>query len=247
MANCLVPYSPLSVLKPVAPDVWIVDGPEIRMSYFLGSMPFTTRMTVLRLRDGSLWLHSPTAAEPDLVESIRALGPVRFLVAPNRLHYWWIGEWKERFPDARAFAAPGVRASARRRFAGFDDDLLPGVSPEFAAEIDQIWMRGAVMTEVEFFHRATRTLVLTDMIENFEPDRIACWHLRALTRLGGVADPDGSTPRDLRATFWGSRKTARRAVETMLAWKPERVLLAHGRCYLANADSELRRAFRWLL
>jgi hypothetical protein len=65
--------------------------------------------------------------------------------------------------------------------------------------------------------------------------------------LGGVADPHGSTPRDMRLTFWGRRASARRTVEEMLSWRPERVLLAHGRCYLANADAELRRAFRWLL
>ena len=28
------------------------------------------------------------------------------------------------------------------------------------------------MTEVEFFHHPTRTLVLTDFIENFEPSKL---------------------------------------------------------------------------
>jgi hypothetical protein len=42
-------YEPLNVLKLVAEDLWIVDGPIVRMSYFLGSMPFPTRMVVVRL------------------------------------------------------------------------------------------------------------------------------------------------------------------------------------------------------
>jgi hypothetical protein len=31
----------------------------------------------------------------------------------------------------------------------------------------------------------------------------------------------------------------------MLAWAPERIVVAHGRCYLQDATNELRRAFRW--
>ncbi len=246
MSSCLAPYYPLNTLKPVAENVWIVDGPEIRMRYFVGSMPFTTRMTVVRLADGSLWLHSPTALDEDLIRTLAALGPIRFLVAPNRLHYWWIGEWKARYPEARAYAAPGVRETARNRFSAFDADLDGGPPAAWAGEIDQVALHGAYMTEIAFLHRPSRTLVLTDMIENFELDRVRCWHLRALMRFGAVADPHGSTPRDLRATFWGRRKAARMAVQEMVDWRPQRVLLSHGRCYLTDARWELERAFRWI-
>ena len=43
-------------------DIWIIHGPIIR---FYG-LPFTTRATVVRLDDGTVWLHSPTAYHPDL-------------------------------------------------------------------------------------------------------------------------------------------------------------------------------------
>ena len=36
-------------------------------------------------------------------------------------------------------------------------------------------------------------------------------------------------------------------VQTMLAWEPLRVILAHGRWYPDHAEAELRRAFRWAL
>ena len=45
-------YEPVNTLKPVADDVWIVDGPEIQMSYpYLPffKLPFPTRMTIVRL------------------------------------------------------------------------------------------------------------------------------------------------------------------------------------------------------
>lgn len=80
------PYAPLNVPKPFAENVWIVDGPEIRMDYGPTSMPFPTRMTVVRLASDELWVHSPIAPDPALFERIEALGPVRHLIAPNSLH-----------------------------------------------------------------------------------------------------------------------------------------------------------------
>lgn len=102
------------------------------------------------------------------------------------------------------------------------------------------------MTEAVFFHRPSRTLVLTDFIENFEPRKLG-WFSRLLTKLGGAQDPNGSMPRDMRLTFSKRRDALKAAVETMIAWNPVRIVLAHGRWYEKDGTHELRRAFRWLL
>ena len=60
-------YEPLNTLKPVAPDIWVIDGPAIR---FYG-LPFSTRATVVRLAGGDLWVHSPTALTEALAEDLR--------------------------------------------------------------------------------------------------------------------------------------------------------------------------------
>ncbi|WP_026379658.1 DUF4336 domain-containing protein [Afifella pfennigii] len=244
--SCLKPYEPLNTLKPIAEDVWIVDGPKISMRYVVGSLPFTTRMTVLRLSDGGLVLHSPTPLTEELAAAVSELGEIRTLLAPNKLHYWWIGDWKARFPDATAYAAPGVAEAARQRFSGFEAEITTAPL-EWGKEIACLPLVGGFMTELELFHRPSATLVLTDMVENFQAERITCPHLRLLMRLGGVMDPAGSTPRDLRLTFFGRRGAAGHAAKEMLAWRPERVLLAHGRCYLDDGEAELARALRWLL
>jgi hypothetical protein len=103
------------------------------------------------------------------------------------------------------------------------------------------------MTEVVFFHILSRTLVLTDLIENFEAAKTGTTLMRFLTWVGGVRDPDGSTPRDMRLSFMRNKAEVKAAIETMLAWNPERVVLAHGRWYPRNGRDELRRAFRWIL
>ncbi len=64
--------------------------------------------------------------------------------------------------------------------------------------------------------------------------------------MAGAADPDGKAPMDLRLTFVGGKEAARASFEWMVAWGPERLIVAHGRWYDRDGTAELRRAFRWL-
>jgi len=236
-------YEPLLTLKPVTDDIWIADGPVIR---FYG-LPFPTRMTVVRLCDGGVFVHSPVPLEGELRAQVDAVGPVRHLVAPNWIHYAWIPAWQAAFPDAETWGCPGVQARARTRGVGLHlDHLLGESSPDaWADEIEQRLVVGGVHSEVVFFHRRGRTLILTDLIENFELPKVP-WYFRPLVRLGGVADPDGKTPADLRAMLSTQPDALRAHVDAMLAWDPERVILAHGRWYTERGTDELRRAFRWV-
>jgi hypothetical protein len=245
MGQAYQPYEPLNSPKPVANDIWIVDGPEIRMNYLGFKLPFPTRMTIIRLQGGRLWLHSPTRPDPALIEDIGRLGPVDHLVAPNSLHYWWIPEWHELFPDARVHAVPGLAERARRPLPPLHV-LGDSADPAWAGSIDQLIVSGGLLTEAVFFHRASHTLILTDLIENFEPSRIRSSLLRLLMRLSGAADPDGKAPFDMQLSFRRHRGALREAVGRMIEWAPERVILAHGRWYGSNGTAELRRAFRWV-
>jgi uncharacterized protein DUF4336 len=236
-------YPPLDTPKAVAQDAWIVDGPLIRFGAPWPRMPFPTRMTLLRI-GGDLLVHSPTRLTPSLRAQVDALGTPRWIVAPNRIHYWWIPDWHAQWNAADVWLAPRVREQAGSRI-GF---------PARALEVDHGYpwdeaiatlpVAGTFMTEVVFLHRASSTLVLTDLIENFEPGHLAL-PMRWLTRLGGVQAPHGSTPRDLRRTF--DRARLRAAVERMLAWNPDHVVFAHGRWFERDGTERLRRSFRWLL
>jgi hypothetical protein len=237
-------YAPLGVPKAVAPDLWIVDGPEILFGYLGIRLPFPTRMTVVRI-DGGLWLHSPIALTDPLCEALAVLGPVRFLIAPNTLHYWWIADWKRRFPDAVVHAVPGLAERAKRPVP-IDHVLGDQPPPDWAGTIDQAVVLGSLLNEVAFFHRPSRSLILTDLIENFEPARTRRWWLRWLLRLSGAADPDGKAPFDMQFTFRRQKSALRAAVERMIGWNPERIILAHGRWYERDGVAELKRAFRWV-
>ncbi|WP_114952298.1 DUF4336 domain-containing protein [Sphingosinicella terrae] len=237
-------YDPINRLKPVTENVWIVDGPVIRFGLPWPKMPFPTRMTLLRL-DGGLFVHSPTPLVDSLRREVEAIGPVRWIVGPSPIHYWWIAQWQAAFPEAEVHVAPGTPRRAGDRLPACR--VIDGADGHgWDEEVATLPVRSRTFTEVEFFHRPSRTLILTDLIENFEAARLGSWWMRLLTRIGGVRDPDGRMPRDMRLTFVGRKAELRAAVDRMIGWDPERIILAHGRWYDRNGRDELERAFDWL-
>jgi Ni,Fe-hydrogenase III small subunit len=48
-------------------------------------------------------------------------------------------------------------------------------------------------------------------------------------------------------SFRPYRRDVRAAVERMIEWMPEKIVIAHGRCYESEGVRELQRAFRWVL
>ena len=246
MAEAPFLYEPLNVLKAVADNVWIADGPRIDMAMAGFAMPFPTRMTLVRLEGGALFVHSPIAPDAGLLEQVAGLGDVRYLIAPNSLHYWFMPDWKARFPGALVFAVPGLAQKAKRPLM-VDRVLEDAPPPEWQGQIDQVLFPGSVMTECDFFHRASGTVILTDLIENFEAARIKSPLLRALMWLAHVMDPHGSAPYDMRLNFWRQRKAMRAGVARLLAWPARRVILAHGRWYPEQGGRELARAFAWAI
>ncbi|WP_292571509.1 DUF4336 domain-containing protein [Mesorhizobium sp.] len=239
-------YEPLFVLKPIAPDVWVADGGEIRMHLGILRLPFPTRMIVVRLPDGGLWVHSPIAAAPRLIAQVRELGAVTHLVAPNNLHYTWISAWSHEFGQARVWAAPGMSANSSTRLPKHEllSDTEP--PPEWQGSFKQQRISGGPLTEVDFFHRKSRTLILTDAIENLDLKRFRSVIYRFVTWAAGSNEPDGMLPWELRKHFQTNRCYNRAAIDRMIQWQPERILLAHGRCYYQDGAEELKRAFRWL-
>jgi len=239
-------YEPINVYKPLASNIGIVDGPfeyltalGIRMP-----LPFTTRMTVIRLMSGDLFLHSPIAFDTQLAAAIQRLGTVRHLVSPNQFHYAHIGEWQKAFPHANAWASPRVRERARARQikVHFTHDLGERPPSEWSEEVDQTLVPGGVFKEFVFFHTSSRTLILTDTIMNLELDKITQpW--RAFTKLTGMYHPRGQVFFGMRLPLLLQKRRARAAIQKIKAWQPERIVLSHGRCFETDADAVLRHLF----
>jgi len=242
-------YEPTYKLKPIAVNIWIVDGDVIKMNFGPIKAPFTTRMTIVKLKSGKLWIHSPIDATPALFEDVDKLGQVEYLISPNKLHYAYIEKWQKQYPAALTFASPSVEKRAKKQGYSikFHEDLQNSAPDDWANEIDQlIFVGSTVVQEVVFFHKASKTLILTDLIENFEPEKVDSGFWRFVMKCGCITAPNGSTPVDFRSTFT-NRKVARKCLEKILAWEPEKIIIAHGKWFESDGVNELERAFKWLL
>ncbi|CDO38188.1 DUF4336 domain-containing protein [Novosphingobium sp. KN65.2] len=239
-------YSPLNCPKPVAEGIWIFDGPMIRMDLGPFKIPFPTRMTVVRLGDGTLWIHSPIAPDEDLFSAVDALGSVRHVIAPNSIHYWYMADWLERYPGARSYAVPDLATTAKRPFR-IDHPLMDGARFAWESEIDWILVPGTKVSEAVFHVPSARTVILVDLIENFEATKLSSPLMRFMLKLVGGLDPNGMAPLDLRMTFRPKRKQVRERLQGVVDWQPEKVIMAHGRIYDRDGAQELRRAFRWAI
>ena len=227
------------VLQAIGRYIWIADGPSVG---FLG-LPYSTRMTVVRLADGGLWVCSPIALSAALTEAVNALGPVRHLVSPNKLHHLFLAQWAQTWPSAKLYASPGL--ARRRRDLRFHAELGDAPDPAWVADIDQVIFHGSfAMEEVVFLHRASRTAIVTDLIQRFDPAHLHGWR-RWIMTLDAVVGPNGSTPREWRLSFW-DRRAARSALRTVIAWDPQQVVVAHGDCVRQHGCDLVARALRWL-
>lgn len=220
-------------------NIWTAAGPQVGVLGF----SYPTRLVVIRLSDGGLFVWSPTALEPELKAAINALGPVRHLVAPTAMHNLFLAEWQAAYPQARLYAPPGLRA--RRPDLAFDDDLHDGPGHVWSGEIDQVHFAGnRIAVEVVFFHRASRTAIFTDLIQQLDPASLRGW--RALiARLDLMTGDAPQTPRKFRLAFT-DRRAARAALSRIEAWPARRVLTAHAPPVLDDGQAFLARTFAWL-
>ncbi len=225
------------MLQEQAPDVFIGEGPSVSFYGF----PYPTRMVVVRLPDGNLWVWSPIELTDELASEIEALGTVRHIVSPNKLHHLFLGPWANKYQDARLYAPPGL--SKKRKDLKFSAELRDEPEDEWKDVIDQVIFTGSfVFQEVMFFHKPSGTAIVGDLVQRM--DKIG--GLRGfILRLDGLVGEQGGTPRDWRMTFL-RRKGARAAREKALAWKPERLIIAHGRCTNDDVVGVLTRALSWM-
>ncbi|HEY8086263.1 MAG TPA: hypothetical protein VIF09_00410, partial [Polyangiaceae bacterium] len=84
----------MTVLQPVGKDLWTIDGPVVRAYGFA----FPTRMVVVRLSGGGLWLWSPIGLDEPVRRAIRSLGEPRYAVEPNKLHHLALADWVAAWP-----------------------------------------------------------------------------------------------------------------------------------------------------
>ena len=221
-------------------SIWTMKGDDVRM---FGIVPFATRMTVVRLQSGGMWLHSPVRPTPQRRRAVDELGPVDHLVAPNKIHSLGIEPWKALYPSATVWASPGF--NTRHPGIAVDAALTDGVEAAWSNEIDHRVIDGhAVLDEVAFLHKPSKTLILTDFIQKHDAARES-WLWRGIKRIARILGRDGGVPPDIKLSV-RDKAAMRRSVDTILGWDFDNLIIAHGHCLQGGAKDDVSRAFDWI-
>jgi Domain of unknown function (DUF4336) len=199
-------------------------------------------MTAVRLADGGLLLHSPIRPTEELVAAVRSLGRVSAIVAPNRFHHLFAGDWLAACPGSRLFVAPGLEA--KRPDLAAAGVLGDHPEPLWKGVLEQAVMRGfPLLNEVVFFHPASRTLIASDLAFHMNADRPA-WTRLVFRFAGGYGRLE---PTFVERLGIRDRAAFRASLERVLQWPFERVIVAHGSVLEADGRRELARGYGWLL
>lgn len=225
-----------SMLIPVCEDIW-----QVRQALVVNGVPAHTRMTVVRLASGQLWVHSPVALCAELITQLQQLGPVAAVVAPNFAHHLFAGAFMQAFPQAKLYLAPGL-ARKRPDLPGHPLPDEPGTwQPELTYHL---WRGMPLINETVWFHGRSGTLILTDVCQWWEGEHLP-WQAALWARLTRVRGRMG-VPLHVRAMVRDAEAAAACARQ-ILDWPIRRISLAHDALIETRAHDQLAQALTPLL
>ncbi len=223
-------------------SIFLVEYP-IRFA----GMDLVSRMTIVRLADGKLWIHSPCKVDPTLKSKIDELGEVAYIVAPGNFHHLHVTDFQAEYPEAETFLCPGL--VTKRADLDFDWILGNKSDPRWGAEFEQVVVQGTrIINEVAFFHGTTKTLILVDLLENIgddythKPGLLLKFWWKAVFRMWN--NPKAAPEYQLG---WGDKAIVRKALNKVLSWDFERIILAHGNLVESNARNIAVKAWSTVL
>jgi hypothetical protein len=221
------------MLIQIAPDLW-----HMERGLKAAGLPVSSRMTVVRFKDGRLWIHSPVRIDEAVAGQLRSLGEVAWIVAPNRAHHLFAGQARRMFPQAALYGAPGL-AAKRPDLAGLIE-LGDTVPPEWQQDLDQAVIRGMpFVNEAVWFHKASGTLIMTDVLQCWTGK--LPWSVSAYARLTGVRS-HLDVPRTVRLVT-RDRMLAAGSARVILQWPFTRVITGHNAIVEHDAHALVERAF----
>jgi len=225
------------MLEKIGDNIW-----SHNMRVRFGGIPLWHRMTAIRLDDGSVVLHSPAKLSPELRDGINQLGPVSSIVAPSWWHDMYLQEYLATWPEAGFYAASALIKWHRQ----WPSALPLGVDgvQTWDGQIDQAPIKGIglFLDEVALFHRASRSLIVADMLFNVSHE-----DARITQVLAPIVIGRGCCFARMYRPFVFDKKLFRTSIQAILDWDFDQIVVGHGEIVRSAGKAAFRRAFAWIL
>ena len=220
--------------EPIADGVW-----SLTHHFRNAGIAVSTRMSVMRLADGSLLAHSAVPLTDAQRAEMDGFGPLRVIVAPNAVHHLFIGDVLAHYPDCAVYGPPSLRAK-RPRLTALQDWPGPGEPTPWGAAVSFQRMAGVPkLDEAEWFHHPSGTLFIADICQWWQGPLATPVRLY----LGLMGGRDRLTvPRTVRL-LTNDKAALKASAQAVLAWPIQRIVLLHNSVLTQNAAATLKEAF----
>lgn len=214
------------VLRVVVPGaVWVAERPFLWNRIDVG-----TKMVVVKLSDGSVWVHSPVDFNAALREALAAVGPVAHIVSPNYEHVKYARQWKDAYPNATLYGCPGLIEKEKGIRYGKEVGQGNTAPAAWGGDIELCWfdcetnpfLGGAFFNEVVFLHAPSRTLIVTDLYWNYPANDVPAGTWLWKQGMDKVYLPFYKTFMIKSPTKFNA------AMARVMAWEFDRLLPCHG-------------------
>lgn len=219
------------ILKSIGENVWVADG------LLSGKgMKFPVRMTLLRLDSSNLMVISPIHPSRELIQEIEGLGVVKYIVAPNCMHHKFVNKFAAAFSNAEIWGPRDLHD--KRPDIAFTDVLDGHQIAPWSPYVDMVSVHGKppLFEEVIFFHKASRTVIVTDLLFNFH--KFNNWLESVIAKLNGGYKK--LTMTRLGRLYFNDKQSLHKAASRILTWNPENLVVAHGDIIVGHANQVLQ-------
>lgn len=191
-------------------------------------------VTIIRLNAGKVILHSMAPFSEADIQEIRSIGEPGWLVEAMLLHDTYAREGRERFPGV-----PFLGPAGFDKVVGFPTLPLIPTPEEWSGEINVVEVKGAPsLREHVMLHRASRTLILADLIFNFSSeeqgwDRFFHRYIAGFKRYPGMSRIFRLCIKDTPAF--------KASIDEIMALDFDRIVVGHGEVIERDGKALLKR------
>src|ERR1022692_3583171 len=146
-------------------NLWLFEK-----SIRFGPVPLPHTMTVVRLPNSGLFVHSPTRLDPTTMAEFASLGPVDSIVWPSWWHDMYLRDYAAAFPDAKLFGSP-LLVKSHSSIPALH--VLDADTPQWSPGIDALYVdrMRLFLDEFVFLHRPSRSVIVADLAFHIDGGR----------------------------------------------------------------------------
>jgi hypothetical protein len=219
-------------MKKLAEDLWILPY-SLRL---LGG-DLRRTVTIVRLRSGELIIHSTGPFTSEDVATILALGRPGWLLEVMLRHDTFSKQGRQAFLGIPFLAPKGFN-----EVVGFPTEPLSPAPANWGDELLILPLEGIPsIQEHVVFHRASRTLIVADLLFNFGPEASAWTRFLVLCAVGRQHHPGMSRPFRMAIK---DQAAFQQSVKTLTSWGFDRVIVGHGEVIETDGHRKLVNALK---